>query len=228
MTEQEWLACTDAMKMRECILHNKKVSERKLRLFALACCCRFLHLLTDERSRHALTVAEEFVEGRITHQERAKVAAAAWEAANDARNNRRTGASIAAAVAAARTVDSDWPLFARRFGSSGELGQQYAWQAVQDSVFFTDANEQCALWRDLLGNLFRPVALPSAIFRWKDGCVVQLAETIYEEQSFDHLPILADALEDAGFTDLEILNHCRGPRRHVRGCWVVDLLLGKK
>ena len=57
--------------------------------------------------------------------------------------------------------------------------------------------------------------------------VVQLAQSIYDDRAFDRLPILADALEEAGCTDAAILDHCRGPGPHVRGCWAVDLLLGK-
>jgi hypothetical protein len=63
---------------------------------------------------------------------------------------------------------------------------------------------------------------------WNDGIVIKLAQAIYEERAFDRLPILADALEEAGCSDTEILAHCRGPGPHVRGCWVVDLLLGKE
>jgi hypothetical protein len=63
---------------------------------------------------------------------------------------------------------------------------------------------------------------------WNDGAVVKLAESIYTERAFDRLPILADALEDAGCTDAAVLDHCRGPGPHVRGCWVVDLVLGKE
>jgi hypothetical protein len=55
-----------------------------------------------------------------------------------------------------------------------------------------------------------------------------LAEGIYADRAFDRLPILADALEEAGCTDAEVLAHCRGPGPHVRGCWVVDLILGKE
>jgi hypothetical protein len=54
-----------------------------------------------------------------------------------------------------------------------------------------------------------------------------MAQAIYNERGFDRLPILGDALEDAGCTDRDILDHCRGPGPHVRGCWAVDLLLGK-
>jgi hypothetical protein len=62
---------------------------------------------------------------------------------------------------------------------------------------------------------------------WNDRCVGKLAQAIYDEQAFDRLPILADALEEAGCTDADILNHCRSGGEHVRGCWVVDLVLGK-
>ncbi|MBY0526428.1 MAG: hypothetical protein K2R98_23745 [Gemmataceae bacterium] len=62
---------------------------------------------------------------------------------------------------------------------------------------------------------------------WLSPTVAQLADSIYLERAFDHLPILADALEDAGCTNADILNHCRQGGEHVRGCWVVDLLLRK-
>ena len=69
-------------------------------------------------------------------------------------------------------------------------------------------------------------SLPVSVFT-PPGTVVQLAQVIHNDRAFDRLPILADALEDAGCTDPDTLAHCRGPGPHVRGCWVVDLLLGK-
>ncbi|MFO0797467.1 MAG: hypothetical protein U0804_08310 [Gemmataceae bacterium] len=78
--------------------------------------------------------------------------------------------------------------------------------------------------RDILGNPFRPVALDPA---WRTEAVVGLATGIYADRAFDRLPVLADALEDAGCADADVLGHCRGPGPHARGCWVVDLLLGK-
>jgi hypothetical protein len=83
---------------------------------------------------------------------------------------------------------------------------------------------QCDLLRDLIGNPFRPVAVASA---WLTPTVRALAQGVYEERAFDRLPILADALEEAGCADPDLLGHLRGPGPHVRGCWPVDLLSAK-
>jgi hypothetical protein len=81
------------------------------------------------------------------------------------------------------------------------------------------------LLRELMGNPFHPVAIDPS---WLTSTVRLLAEGIYQEKAFDRMPILADALQDAGCDNDEVLNHCRGPEPHVRGCWVVDLVLGKE
>jgi len=84
------------------------------------------------------------------------------------------------------------------------------------------------LWRDIFGPLpFRPVAVDPAWLAWNGGTVPAIACRVYAERAFHDLPILADALEDAGCANADILAHCRGGGEHVRGCWVVDLLLGK-
>jgi hypothetical protein len=89
------------------------------------------------------------------------------------------------------------------------------------------ANE-CDLIRDLFGNPFRPApALAPSVLAWDGGTVVKVAAAVYDERAFDRLPVVADALEDAGCTDAELLGHCRGGGEHVRGCWVVDLVLAK-
>jgi hypothetical protein len=82
---------------------------------------------------------------------------------------------------------------------------------------------QCDLIREVFGNPFRPVDVSP----WLTSDVVALARGIYEEKAFDRMPILADALQDAGCDDVNVLDHCREPREHVRGCWVLDRLLGK-
>jgi hypothetical protein len=79
--------------------------------------------------------------------------------------------------------------------------------------------------RDIHGNPLRP---PTIRPEWRTEAVVALAAGSYADRAFDRLPVLADALEDAGCDDLEVLGHCRGPGPHVRGCWVIDLVLGKK
>ena len=79
--------------------------------------------------------------------------------------------------------------------------------------------------RDIFGNPLRPAAIAPT---WLTSSVVALASVIYQEKAFDRMPILADALEEAGCNSAEILNHCRLPSEHVRGCWVVDLLTGRK
>jgi hypothetical protein len=91
-----------------------------------------------------------------------------------------------------------------------------------------------AFLHDIFGNPFRPVTIAPAVLAWNDATVVRLAQAGYDER---HLPagtldngrlaVLADALEEAGCTDADILGHLRGPGSHVRGCWAVDLCLGK-
>jgi hypothetical protein len=86
---------------------------------------------------------------------------------------------------------------------------------------------EAALVRCLFGNPFRPVVIDPGWLQWDGGAVPRIAEAIYEDRAFDRLPILADALEEAGCTDADVLGHCRGPGPHARGCWVTDLLLRK-
>jgi hypothetical protein len=84
---------------------------------------------------------------------------------------------------------------------------------------------QCNMVRDIYCNSFRPITVDPA---WLTATVKHLAEAIYEERSYDRLPILADALEDAGCNQQDILGHLRGGGEHCRGCWVIDLLSGRE
>jgi hypothetical protein len=81
--------------------------------------------------------------------------------------------------------------------------------------------------REVLSHPFGSRALDAGWLAWGDGTLGKLARAIYEERAFDQMPVLGDALEDAGCTDERILRHCREAQEHVRGCWLVDLLLGK-
>jgi hypothetical protein len=86
-------------------------------------------------------------------------------------------------------------------------------------------SELAVVLRDIFGNPFRPQVFDTA---WRTPEAVAVARSMYDDHSFDDMPQLADALEEAGCTDDVILSHCRGPGPHVLGCWVVDLILGKK
>jgi hypothetical protein len=96
----------------------------------------------------------------------------------------------------------------------------------------TRENANCvlaALLREVVRNPVLPLSgIDLSWLEWKDGTIPKLAQCIYDQRTFDRLAILADALEDAGCTDADILSHLRGPGSHVRGCWVIDLILGKE
>jgi hypothetical protein len=109
------------------------------------------------------------------------------------------------------------------------------WYGDYASRDYARRHRGCDLLREVFGNPFRPPpTIDPAWLTWNDGTVVRLAQSAYEER---HLPagtldngrlaVLADALEEAGCTDADILGHLRGPGPHVRGCWPVDLCLGK-
>jgi hypothetical protein len=210
MTEQEWLACTDLHKMLDTLRGSGKVSDRKLRLFACGCCRGIWHLVTDGRSQRAVEVAERYADGEAAGEDLAAAGAAADAAAWDAP---RDAAKPAAWDAAWTTRD------AARFT---------AWDAAWDPA-------SAALLRDLFGNPFRPVPVDPAWLAWRGGTVARLAQAAYQHR---HLPsghldparlaVLADALEEAGCSDPDILAHLRGPGPHARGCWPVDLLLGRE
>ena len=104
--------------------------------------------------------------------------------------------------------------------------QPAAWinRKWDEAILTTERKAIADLIRDIFGNPFRPVEVDLARLTHK---VVGLAQNIYEGRAFDQMPYLAQALEEAGCTDAEILGHCRGAGEHVRGCWAVDLLLGK-
>jgi hypothetical protein len=105
-----------------------------------------------------------------------------------------------------------------------------AWQAAWEAHHsFAIGHHKRNQWlvsyiRCVFGNPFRPVDL---IPSWLTSTALALANGIYDEKAFDRMPILADALQDAGCDSEDILNHCRQPGEHVKGCWVVDLLSGR-
>ena len=210
MTKQEWLVTLDPLIVLQSIV-EKKPSDRKLRLAAVACCRRIWDLLTDERSRNAVDVAEQYAEkvnpfaDRITAEERASaVVDTSRQRGEDVRND----VAHAAALCLAYWASADWGTL-QVFGLTSEIVGRQGQMEILDCVF---------------GIPFRPTTLNPS---WLTSTVLALANGIYEERAFDRMPILADALQDAGCDNNDILQHCRGPGPHVRGCFLLDLLLGK-
>jgi hypothetical protein len=213
MTEAEWLACGDPHLMVEFV--RGKGSHRKLRLFAAYSFRSLLYLLPDPRQHRAVDTLEQMAEGTASVRDR-------QEAVRDTR-------LALPAYSQPGDEPADDPYFValmlfREFRSSS-VGT-HAWAAtagVADSG--TVRREQCELLRDIFGNPFRPVPFDP---RWRTTDALGLARGICEDRAFDRLPLLADALMDAGCDSAALLDHCRGPGPHVRGCWVVDLVLGKE
>jgi hypothetical protein len=98
------------------------------------------------------------------------------------------------------------------------------YDATHHTTYSQEKFEQVRLVQDIFGNPFRPLSLDPS---WLTSTVLALARQMYDSRDFSPMPILADALRDAGCDNEEILNHCRQPGEHVRGCFVVDLLLGR-
>jgi hypothetical protein len=243
MTEAEWLVCTEPRQMLTYLCG--KMSHRKFRLFAVACCRPFWPLLTQQNSRDALLVAERFADGdadksalelarkamranfRNRHREEVWKAALAETGDEDQANVR--------AVLWAGPWDSVHSLLrviARdaAFHASDAVIATRTYSVLNDRAvaLTTEKKRQVALLRDLCNNPFQhPPRIDHVCRTWSHGLLPKLAQALYDERAFERLPILADALEEAGCNDAAILAHCRGGGEHVRGCWVVDLLLGK-
>jgi hypothetical protein len=230
MTEAEWLAAEDPDPMLAYLRAERgRAGERKLRLLACACCRRVWDLLSDPRSREAVETGERYVDGRAGERDMAAARAEAMTALKETASqaawaaywavNRRASESVwhACAAAAGAVLTA-----AGRAAEAGGTDQAAAWHAARSAV----ARDQAGLVREVFGNPFRPPAVDPAWLKWAGGTVASLARAAYQERSFDRMPVLADALEEAGCADEVILSHCRQPGEHVRGCWVVDRLLG--
>jgi hypothetical protein len=241
MNEQEWLTCRDAQQLIP-FVGRFRPDERKLRLYAVAGCRRIAHLLRDARSRAAVAVAEQFADGRATKKQRA----AAWKAADKATTDVWRGTLEDASGATSNWNSPNMSAAA----ASNAVGPSEDFVGQTAELFYLAANAIDAailavrergetteafaaaerevhvrLIRDIFGNPFRPVSFYPA---WRTDTVVAIAQQMYDSREFSAMPILADALQDAGCEDEHILHHCRDANQpHVRGCWVCDLVLSK-
>jgi hypothetical protein len=221
VTEAEWLAATDPEWMLEFL--RGKASDRKLRLFAVACCRHLLEQVTvNPWDEDAVNVAERFADGLASPDE--------LQAAVEATTSDWTPAyACTAAASPAGGVDAAFFAADNAAHAAGEHAAFLVEESSEGLPAFTAGQAaeiavQVSLLRDTFGNPFQPVTIDPSWRAWNGGTAVNLAAAIYADRAFDRLPLLADALEDAGCADPAILGHCRGGGKHVRGCWVVDLL----
>jgi hypothetical protein len=231
MTEAEWLACDDPARMLQFI--SRYTSRRKELLFSAACCrrvekfllgdCRRLLAALEQQADARLPVSEcvslhhEAVaaSGRLYPGKRTPKGFASWHAGCAVSyGHERNPAWASRAAASAVACDRASP---RQFDASSTMGLTCEGDPEELAA-------HAALLRHVVGNPFRPVTADPS---WLTPTAVALAEGIYEEKAFERLPILADALEEAGCADPDLLGHLRSPGPHVRGCWALDLVLGK-
>jgi hypothetical protein len=213
---------------------SKEASPRKSGLFIRHLCRCFPEVFRDPRSLSALDAADRYEAGELDQDEfqtalqaadeamtRAQSEYDPWSAGQDAGATRIAGGAAAAArIAHEVSSQGFYPGVLSRLrhaildlaGAGGGPRKNPTARAMRP-VFF-----------EHFGNPFRPVTLKPA---WRTTTTVQLAQGMYESRDFGAMPILADALQDAGCDSADILDHCRGPGPHIRGCWVVDLVLGK-
>jgi len=227
MTEAEWLACTNPLAMLRFL--GDRASPRKLRLFACACCRRVWELLSHSSSRYAVELAERSADEPVDERELDMASGDAEAAFEDTftdddgmpvlESDLRPAAASAASYAS----------------SPGRLEiERHLFVVVGDAA--TALNSDASALAELLRDVFPHPARPSAADPgWRAPTILALARAAYQERHFpggdldaERLAVLSDALEDAGCSDAAILSHLRGPGPHVRGCWPLDLLLGKE
>ena len=206
MTEDKWLSGKELWRLVRVIRREKSwfrppVLKRKLRLFGCACLRSDWEKLPDDKFRVAISTAEDMADGNVTERQ------VEWARDDVAHTMHWLKSEYAGPCLAL--------LEPRISELVGELS---------DEVWPFRNAVAIPLLRDIFGNPFRPVAFDP---RWRSESAVALARTAYDTRNFTLLPILADALEEAGCDHADVLSHCRQPDGvHVRGCWVVDGVLG--
>jgi hypothetical protein len=246
MTEQEWLKCARPGELLA--FAHPRISDRKLRLFACACCRQVWNQFVPPVVVGAVAVAEAFADGEIRADALARVREIVGESARGVGRPGSPsetsyfldvlGACLSASCQSVNAAElaQDASHVAARAAGDGPLREGLRVIRAQDRPpeFFEELAAQSELARDIFGNPFREVAFDPA---WRTSDVLALASAMYAKRDFGAMPILADALQEAGCDDDanplpprggNLLTHCREPCEHVRGCWVVDLVLGKE
>jgi hypothetical protein len=240
MSEDEWLAATDPLAMcdfvREATENWKtrwlgwvkakrfKVSDRKWRLIELACCKRLAERVDHPWLHELLPQARLLAEGRLSSRGLAEAIEKVKSWIGHLYDRLSDFPSPAVAEEACWSATAIGRLFAATPGDGNVL-----WLTARAGGADPNAElrHQARFVRDILGNPFRPERLDPDWLRANGRIAERLAREIEERGTYEELPVLGDALEDAGCDRPAVLAHCREAKFHVRGCWVLDLLLGK-
>jgi hypothetical protein len=224
MDERAWLTTTMPLPM---LLDRVQVaSARKWRLLLCACLRAVWDELPEKLFRAAVEIAEDLADGHASPRNLVAV---------------RTNLAVAR-IHAERTSDVDqlqWTDFCRHALAEHphaqplrlpplDRGSTFHIEMHEDHSLATHDPRQCAVIRDLFGNPYRPFVLDDDLLSGRLNAVHDVAREIYEQRNFKLMPVLADALEDAGCDEEGVLAHCRDSLEHFRGCWLMDALLGKE
>jgi hypothetical protein len=229
MTESEWLAGVTPPNFSLLHFLAERAGERRLRLFACAC-VRVLDVWQEDPAcRRALQALEDFADGLRTARELEPVIVRAWKKGWEPVRSAAVGvitgpaAHLAIQLPALLQAAVDRAVRSRYVADKVAGIKGMSWDARIACL----RRLQVEMVYEVFGNPFRPIALDPAWTAWNDGCAVRLAQSLYAERRFDELPVLADALEEAGCDAPDLLGHLRGPGRHVPGCWALDAVLGR-
>ncbi|QJW99616.1 hypothetical protein [Frigoriglobus tundricola] len=228
MNEEEWLACEDTQRLMEYLgwfLRGAQRRERKELLCEVACWRRIFPLI-KQFGRTAVEQYERMADGLVSEDEVEAARAAAITACEQGAENASCQAVLnleaareAVGCEAVRCVRP--PAFDPDDPAQSQIDNAAFRRACAD-----ENAAQCVIFREIFGNPFQPVSFDPT---WRTSDALLLAQGIYEERAFDGMPILVDALQDAGCDSADILNHLRDVgATHVRGCWALDLVLGKE
>lgn len=228
MTETEWLECVDPCPMLEYLNAHDLLSNRKQRLFDCACVRRIWHLLHDPRGRRAVEAAERYADGDASLDELRETQAIALAAADAQTTLYPPGTPDSFTVLAA-AAETTWEF---RSGADPirHAAEALAWEGLNYNVrserllarnkLAEEKKTQASLLREIVGNPYLKHSIsPSFVAE-------ELARGIYMKGEFGILPTLGEALQKDGCDSPKILAHCWLPGPHVKGCWVVDFVLG--
>jgi len=255
LTEEQWLSESSPVALLRDLWKHRRVTkvpggQRRLWRFNLACCHLLGDQITDDRLRRAIEVCERCVGQKAGRTEVAAARDAVLKAWRQAERELKRTPLREDGYADNGPFVRFWVAMVVRYALEVRSRIHWAFRAARETALVRAALEPgwkftrkvrkergttpeieailSAVVRCIFGNPFAPVLIDEAWLSAGGGAAKQVARDIHETRAFDRMPILADALEDAGCADRAILKHCRDGRPHARGCHVLDALLGTR